>query len=66
MAACNEDFYFWDDFDPVLAIFCSYRYGASASKAVEIITTDEKILLVRYSLHVHQHINKSRKGWLLN
>ena len=35
MPAYSEDFPCWDKFDTVLAIFCSYRYGANASRAVE-------------------------------
>ena len=42
MAACSENFPHGDDFDDVLAIFRSYRYGANASEAVENITLDEK------------------------
>ena len=42
MAVYREDFLFGDDFDAVLAIFRSYRYGVSASEAVEKIVIDEK------------------------
>ena len=58
MAACREDFLCGDDFDAVLAIYRSYRYGANASEAVQKIVTGEKdyhkcMLLARYSLHSH-------------
>ena len=33
----------WDDFEAVLAIFCSYGYGASSSEEVEKIATGEII-----------------------
>ena len=43
MTASSEDCIFYgDDFDGVLAIFLSYRYGANASEAVGKIATDEK------------------------
>ena len=42
MAACSEDFLCWDDFDTVLAIFCSYRYGANISEAAEKIAITGK------------------------
>ena len=41
MAACNECFH-CDEFDAVLANFCSYQYGANAAEVVEKITTDER------------------------
>ena len=42
MAACSEDFLCGDDFDAVLAIYRSYRYGAKASEAVENMAIGEK------------------------
>ena len=42
MAAFSEDFHCGDNFDAVLAIFCYYGYGTSASEAVEKMATDEK------------------------
>ena len=42
MAPCSKDFLRGDDFDAVLAIFRSYRYGENASEAVEEIVIDEK------------------------
>ena len=42
MAACSKYFHCGDDFDAVLAIFCSYCYGENASEPVAKIATDEK------------------------
>ena len=42
MAACSEGFLREDDFDAVLAISRSYRYGANVSEAVGKISTGEK------------------------
>ena len=43
MTASSEDCIFYgDDFDGVLAIFLSSRYGANAYEAVGKIATDEK------------------------
>ena len=43
MAAFSEDFHSGgDDFKALLAIFCSYDDGASASEAVEKIATEKK------------------------
>ena len=42
MASFSKDFLCGVNFDVVLAIFCSYRYGANASEAVERIAIDEK------------------------
>ena len=42
MLACSEDFLCGEDFDNVLAIFRSYRYGANAFEAFEKIAIDEK------------------------
>lgn len=53
MAATRVDFHSGDDFDAVLASFRSHRYDANASEAVEMIDTDEKMLLVRYSSFSH-------------
>ena len=45
MAACSEDFRYGNDFDAILAIFCSYRYDANATEGVKMIATDEKFFL---------------------
>ena len=42
MAAFSEDFHSGDDFEALLAIFCSYDDGANASEAVEKIATEKK------------------------
>ena len=42
MTAFSEDILSADDFEAVLAVFCSYGYYANAFKAVEKIDTDEK------------------------
>ena len=42
IVSCSEKFVFGDDFDAVLAIFCSYGYGAKTFEAVEKIAIDEK------------------------
>ena len=42
MVAFSEDFHSGGDFEAVLANFCSYDYGASASEAVAKIATVEK------------------------
>ena len=42
MAAFSQDFLSEDDFEDVIAIFCSYDYGANASDAVEKVSIDEK------------------------
>ena len=53
MALSSEDFLCEDDFEvAILAIFCSYRYGANVSEAVEKITTDEKDYQIKCSLCV--------------
>ena len=46
MAACSKDFLCEDDFDAVLTIFRSYRYGANASGAIwEDCKTMKKIII---------------------
>ena len=42
MAVCCEDFHYGGNFDPVLAILCSYHYGVNISQAVDKIAIDEK------------------------
>ena len=42
MAAFSEDFLGEDDFEAVLAIFCSYEYSVNASEGVEKIAADEE------------------------
>ena len=42
MAACSENFLCENDFDAVLAIFCSYCYGAKTSEEIEKAAIDER------------------------
>ena len=42
MAVCCKNFLYGNDFDAVLVITRSYRFGANAFKPVEKIATGEK------------------------
>ena len=42
IAAYHKQFPCVDDFDAVLAVFCSYCYDGNASEAVEMISVNEK------------------------
>ena len=58
MAACSERFPCGDDFDAVLAIFCSYHYAATASETVEKKAIEKKNMT--NTPCALQHINKSK------
>ena len=68
MAAFSEDFHSGgDDFKALLAIFCSYDDGASASEAVEKIATEKKDYhkWSLCSIVCWIAINNNKKDWLL-
>ena len=64
----SEKFLSWDDFQDVLAIFCSYDYRANSSEAIEKIATDEKdyhkcsLCVIAYCIITLNGINKSEKN----
>ena len=45
MAVCCEDFFYGNDFDAVLVISHSYRFGANAFKPVEKIAAGMKKMI---------------------
>lgn len=55
----SENFLSWDDFQDVLAIFCSYDYCENVSEAVEKIPNKDKKYHRKRSLYVIVFIPKA-------